>query len=71
MTDQARELDIDVETANAFIGTIHDDSAKGRDAQRHAGERFVEVGETVYRRLMRHLDDEEDLIIPLMLHQGH
>lgn len=60
-----------VEAANAFINTIRDDSPTGRDAQRHAGDRFVEVGETVYRRLMRHLDDEEDLIIPLMLHQGH
>lgn len=60
-----------VETANQFISTIREGASSNMDTQRHAGDRFVNTATIVYRRLLRHLDDEEDLIIPLMLKQGH
>jgi hypothetical protein len=36
----------------------------------HAAERFVSVAERLQRRLLRHLDDEEDLVIPALLELG-
>jgi len=59
-----------VESINEFILTFKDDPEKITDAQRHAGDKFVEVSELAFRRLVRHLEDEEDLIIPLMFERG-
>ena len=42
----------------------------GRAAARHAADRYVRESDTLYRRLVRHLSDEEDLIIPLLLERG-
>jgi hemerythrin-like domain-containing protein len=60
-----------VETINAFITTIRDESTADRDAQRHAADKYIEASELMDRRLARHLADEEDLIIPVMLKEGH
>jgi hemerythrin-like domain-containing protein len=63
----------DVITAiNELIATLHEkgDVPHLSDTQRHAGHRYVESSSLLYRRLSRHLDDEEDLIIPLMLDRG-
>jgi len=52
-----------VEAMNAFMGTLREND------QRQAADKFVDAIDPLYRRLDRHLDDEEDLIIPLMLAQ--
>jgi hypothetical protein len=40
------------------------------DARRAATRRCADAGERLLKRLVRHLDDEEDLIIPVILDQG-
>jgi iron-sulfur cluster repair protein YtfE (RIC family) len=59
-----------VNKTNTLLGTLNDDSAIGHSAQQQAGESYVETSELVFQRLLRHLDDEEDLIIPIMLERG-
>lgn len=51
-----------VEQANAFLRTAVND-----DALRGAGERYAAASDALLRLLTRHLGDEEDLIIPLIL----
>jgi hypothetical protein len=58
-----------VEAINALIETLHAASAD-TDAQRRAADRYIEASGTLHRRIERHLEDEEDLIIPLMIRQG-
>jgi hypothetical protein len=55
-----------VETANTFLRTSEGD----RDALIFAADRFAESGDRLLRQLVRHLDDEEDLVIPLILDRG-
>jgi iron-sulfur cluster repair protein YtfE (RIC family) len=54
-----------VETANAFLQTPAE-----ADALRRAGERYAVAGDALLDKLRRHLRDEEDLIIPLILDRG-
>ena len=54
------------ETATAFLRA--DDS--DRDAMMRAAERYADTGQKLLRKLGRHLEDEEDLIIPLILDRG-
>jgi Hemerythrin HHE cation binding domain len=56
-----------IEAANGFLATLRTDPSVDADAARHAADRYIDASELLYRRLARHLDDEEDLIIPLML----
>jgi hypothetical protein len=51
------------ETANGFMRT----PATDNDKMRFAGDAFVDSGERLIKLLGRHLDDEEDLIVPLIL----
>jgi len=55
-----------VESANAFIGLGAADAA----ALRPPGERYAATNERLLDRLTRHLTDEEDLIVPLILDRG-
>jgi hypothetical protein len=55
-----------VETANAFLRTAANDP----DPLRLTGERHAETSGALLRLLTRHLGDEEDLIIPLILDRG-
>ena len=55
-----------VETANAFLRAPVNDP----DPLRLTGERYVETSDALLRLLTRHLADEEDLIIPLILDRG-
>jgi Hemerythrin HHE cation binding domain len=57
-----------VESINALIELVRGGGEP--DAQLRAGERFATVSERLYGRLQRHLDDEEDLVIPVMLAHG-
>jgi len=54
-----------VESANAFLRTPAD-----ADALRRAADRYAASGDVLLGKLTRHLRDEEDLIIPLILDRG-
>lgn len=56
-------MDRMAETANGFMKV----DSENRDAMMRAGEAYVGASEAMVRMLARHLDDEEDLIIPLIL----
>ena len=54
------------ESANALVGTLD----KDRDAVMRAAEQHDKDSERLLAKLIHHLDDEEDLIIPLILDRG-
>ena len=54
------------EAANAFVVVDTQD----REALLRSGERYADASDRLIRQLMRHLDDEEDLIVPLVLDRG-
>jgi hypothetical protein len=58
-----------VEAINGFIESLHAEAPGKDDVQRRAADRYIEAGRQLHRRLERHLADEEDLIIPLMIRQ--
>lgn len=58
-----------VESINAFLATTTSDPPGNADAQRHAADQYIAASEQLHHRLGRHLADEEDLIIPLMIRQ--
>ena len=58
-----RAMDQMVAAANAFVQAPVADN----DRMRFVGDDYVVAGERLIRMLARHLDDEEDLIIPLIL----
>jgi iron-sulfur cluster repair protein YtfE (RIC family) len=53
------------ETANALLRALADKS----DARRQ-GDDYTKASGTLIKGLIRHLDDEEDLIVPLILDRG-
>jgi iron-sulfur cluster repair protein YtfE (RIC family) len=55
-----------VESANAFLQSMGGDA----DKLRHAGDRYADVNDQLLKQLLRHLNDEEDLIVPLILDRG-
>jgi hypothetical protein len=60
------EMDRLVETANGFLQTPAGDG----DKMRYAGDAFADSGDRLIRILDRHLGDEEDLIVPLILERS-
>jgi iron-sulfur cluster repair protein YtfE (RIC family) len=58
-------IDRSVETANALIRSLRDS-----ETVKAAGDAFAQAGNTLMKGLVRHLDDEEDLIVPLILDRG-
>lgn len=58
-----------VESVNEFLKTIAPDGSGNADARRVAADRYIESSQLLHQRLGRHLEDEEDLIIPLMIRQ--
>ena len=54
------------EAANAFLQGLQGD----RDAALKAADAYGAANDRLLAMLLRHLDDEEDLIIPLMLDRG-
>ena len=65
-------LHADIEAALAALGELVAvaDSSPGAPAVRHAADLYLRLGDQLSRRLVRHLSDEEDLIIPLLLERG-
>lgn len=59
-------LAMNAEAANGFIKSLAD----GGDALKRAGEAYATENDRLVAMLMRHLDDEEDLIIPVILDRG-
>src|SRR5471030_874681 len=53
------------ETANSLLHALADKS----DALKH-GDAYAQASGTLLKGLIRHLDDEEDLIVPLILDRG-
>lgn len=60
-----RAIDASVTTANAFLRAGAD-----ADALRRTGEGYAAAQDGLVEKLRRHLHDEEDLIIPLILDRG-
>lgn len=54
-------------TANRFLAAEAASSAVPDDPPKRAGEVYGSASERLLRRLLRHLGDEEDLIIPPIL----
>lgn len=54
------------ETANALLQALQDDA----DALRRCGDDHAAASGSLLTGLIRHLDDEEDLIVPLILDRG-
>ncbi len=52
--------------ANAFLGKL----PEGRDAARFAADAYAADTEDLVAMLLRHLEDEEDLIVPVILDRG-
>lgn len=54
------------EAANGFLRALEE----GGDALKRASDAYADANESLVAMLGRHLDDEEDLIIPLILDRG-
>lgn len=54
------------DAATAFLRADEGD----RDAMTRAADRYADAGQRLLRKLGRHLADEEDLIVPLILDRG-
>lgn len=59
-------MDRMAETANAFMQTPAGDN----DKMRYAAEAYADTSDRLMKMLARHLGDEEDLVIPLILDRG-
>ncbi|WP_187971959.1 hemerythrin domain-containing protein [Aquibium microcysteis] len=59
-------LGLNAETANFFLRTLRE----SEDRQRFAADAYADANQSLVAMLARHLDDEEDLIIPLILDRG-
>jgi hemerythrin-like domain-containing protein len=62
----AASIQHSIASANHFLGALNGVPA---DVQ-PAAEAYIQSGAILLRGLIRHLDDEEDLIVPLILHRG-
>lgn len=59
-------IDALAEAANGFMAA----GSGNRDTLLATGERYADASDRLIAQLMRHLDDEEDLIVPLVLDRG-
>lgn len=59
-------LERNAETANAFFQSL----AEGGDKARFAADSYAAENEKLIALLLRHLEDEEDLIVPMILDRG-
>lgn len=59
-------LEANANAANSFVAALK----TGGDPLKYAGDDYQRQNERLVAMLMRHLEDEEDLIIPVILDQG-
>lgn len=59
-------LALNAEAANFFLRALRE----SEDRQRFAADAYADANQALVAMLSRHLDDEEDLIIPLILDRG-
>lgn len=59
-------LEANANAANSFAAALN----KGGDTLKYAGDTYQRENERLVAMLMRHLEDEEDLIIPVILDQS-
>ena len=59
-------MERNAETANAFLRALEE----GEDKQRFAADAYADENTRLIAMLTRHLADEEDLIVPLILERG-
>jgi hemerythrin-like domain-containing protein len=57
------DMALAAETANALLRSLQDSD----DTMRRCGDNYADASAVFLRGLVRHLDDEEDLIVPLIL----
>ena len=60
------DMDATANTANALLRALSGDA----DALRRCGDDYAAASAALLNGLIRHLDDEEDLIVPLILDRG-
>ncbi|MBI2713517.1 MAG: hemerythrin domain-containing protein [Rhizobiales bacterium] len=60
------DMDATAETANALLRAL----AANADTLTRCGEAYAQASGALLKGLIRHLDDEEDLIVPLILERG-
>jgi hypothetical protein len=60
------DMDATAETANALLRAL----AANADTLTRCGEAYAQSSGALLKGLIRHLDDEEDLIVPLILDRG-
>jgi hypothetical protein len=58
------------EAANALLRALSANLAGDADALRRCGDAYAAASGALLKGLIRHLDDEEDLIVPLILDRG-
>jgi iron-sulfur cluster repair protein YtfE (RIC family) len=58
------------ETANALLRALSESLAGNSGAIERCGDDYAQASGALIRGLIRHLDDEEDLIVPLILERG-
>ncbi len=60
------DMEKTAETANALLRALSGDS----DTLRRRGDDYADASGALIKGLIRHLDDEEDLVVPLILDRG-
>lgn len=63
------DMDRTVETANALLRALSGSLARNGELAR-CGDAYAQASGALRKGLVRHLDDEEDLIVPLILDRG-
>lgn len=65
-------LEEDIRASLAALGELTASAHSGAlpIATRQAAERFASLGERLNRKLLRHLNDEEDVVIPMLIEHG-
>jgi iron-sulfur cluster repair protein YtfE (RIC family) len=58
------------ETANAMLRELSTNLGGEADTLRRGGDDYAQASGALIKGLIRHLDDEEDLIVPLILDRG-
>ena len=59
-----------INVVNTLIESIDNKTKNNLNSQQHIVDQYIEASELLSQYLLHHLDDEEDLVIPIMLKLG-